>query len=100
MVEVKKTKRQWAYYYFLRSDRWKRAKDKVLKRHRKKWKKKKFIIPDNSFICKRCECIFPLSKSNFHHISYSNSYWGEDGWTRIKNIVIVCSECHKKIHGV
>ena len=91
-----KTKRQWAYFFFLKSERWTKCKIKVLEKHRKKWKKKGFIIPNDSFVCKACKYIFPLSKANFHHISYEAYF--TDGWTKPGNIVIVCKECHQKIH--
>lgn len=94
---MNKTQRQWAYHYFLKSERWKITKTKVLEKHRKKWKRKGFIIPDNGFICKKCKYIFSLSKANFHHISYEAYF--TDGWTKIGNIIIVCRECHQKIHN-
>ena len=93
---MSKTKRQWAYHYFLKSERWRTTKAKVLEKHRKKWKKKGFIIPDDSFICKNCQYVFPLSKSNFHHISYEAYF--TDGWTKANNVIILCYKCHEWIH--
>lgn len=94
---MNKTKRQWAYHYFLKSKRWKTTKAKVLEKYRKDWERMRFNIPNNSFRCNRCYHTFPHSKGDYHHINYI-SFPG-DGWTDIGSIIIVCKECHKKIHN-
>ncbi|KKL28229.1 hypothetical protein LCGC14_2377220 [marine sediment metagenome] len=86
-----------SYRRFLHTEAWRHTKEKALERRRKKWKKKGLDIPNNKFLCNKCKKIKYLTNANYHHTSYTNWYGG-NGWSNHRNVIIICKECHDWRH--
>mgnify|MGYP003957414283 CR=1 FL=1 len=69
------SRKEQTYQEFLKSDKWKRFRQKVKKR--------------DGFMCRVCGSTYKLI---VHHVGY------EQGWTNMHNCTTLCTSCHKIFH--
>jgi len=62
-------------------------------------RKKKRLVRNRKFTCERCERRLPSFKSfHIHHLSYDNLF--HESRKKSKDLLVLCQNCHKEIHGI